>query len=165
MRKNLDWVINQVKGFMSHLGYVAMKAVPDLYVPETLVEFDNAVRISADRRGPGAFGAGNGEIANLYFGYEKTWEARRAREAARGGGRGFGNRPTGGGRGRGGRGGGGSSYGPPKRGACVAWNVEKDGCQEANCDKHHSCIYCWDPTHKGPLCKDKNSTVFKNRKR
>ena len=120
-----------------------------------------SVRLSAERRGPVAFGGGNGEISNLHFGYEKTLEARRARESSKARSS-FQNKSPGGARGRGR--GIQQQYATTRRGSCFAWNLEKE-CPDSACDRYHSCLYCWDPNHKSAACKDRNSTVFKFKKR
>ena len=157
----------EVRGFMAHVGFMAMKSIPDIYVPKYILRYDTAVRVAADNIGISAFQGGNPDIANNYFGYESTREAERAKEADRSrAGKSvstsYQNKPPGGSRGQGG-----ASQRPPQvnRGPCYGWNLEKDGCTERDCQRYHSCLYCWDPAHKGPHCKDHNNMSFKQRRR
>ena len=92
----------EVKGFLAHIGYVAMKTVGDLYIPSANMDYDKYIRKAAVNRGVKAFCGGNWDLSMEHYRYENTWQAKRetSRESgARGGYRG-GNR----GGSRGGRG-------------------------------------------------------------
>ena len=76
----------EVKGFLAHMGYIAMKTVGDHYLPKANMEYDKSIRKAAGNRGVKAFCGGNWDISMAAYRYENTWQAQREkaqRESAR----------------------------------------------------------------------------------
>ena len=147
----------ELRGFMAHVGYLAMKTAPGVFMPKAMAGYDSDIRLMADKYGMAAFTGGLEHVSIRHYGYENTWAADRARRAAAEAGRGGVGRGRGGGRGRGlpSRQ---QQQQPSRRGGpCYDWNLEKGGCTDNQCEKYHTCMYCWDPNHKGTECKDRST--------
>ena len=170
-----EWGSQQdVKGFLAHVGYMAMKTMGDLYIPKANVDYDKGIRQAAANRGVKSFCGGNWDLSMVHYRYENTWQAQREKTAREAYGRGG---YRGGYRG-GSRGGRGYSHSPPqqqyqqqqqqttiRKGPCDRWNNDQGGCNDSNCGHHHTCMHCWDLAHRGPDCKDRGSLAFKQRRR
>lgn len=148
---NLKWAVasktmttEDKDGVMRHVGYMIMKASADSYPNRAYQGYDRDIRRIALNKGMRAFVGGNMDVSMEHFAAEK-------RSHQGGSNRGTGQlakRRT-----------------ARRKGPCDAWNNQAGCARGAACEDHHNCRYCWDPTHKGPDCKDRGSAVFKPSRR
>ena len=148
-----DVTVEDLKGYMAHVGYLAMREMSGLYIPRAVIGYDKDVRIMADKRGMCVFTGGIESVSNCHFNYDNTEQAQRAKESAAASAKPKAQTAKPKQQGRTDR---------PRRGPCYEWNLEKDGCADRNCDRYHSCMYCWDPSHTAQLCKDRGSGRYKS---
>ena len=150
-----DPTVEELKGYMAHIGYLAMKATSNLYIHKATMDYDTNVRIMADRRGMSVFTGGIESVSLLAFNYDNTQQAARQRgvtaEAAK---RSSSGNSAGSSRGRGRQPG---QTPDRRRGTCYDWNLKNEGCTNSSCNAYHTCMYCWDANHKGAECNQRGT--------
>lgn len=134
----VDMDIEDAQRYMGHLAYMAMHATTNNYTDEAYRGYDRDVREKVKERGLKALKMGDSGLSLLHFNLDNSRLHKDGRKGKVSG-------PKRGAEGTAGK----------AKGACYAFNYNKDGCTRKKCDWDHHCISCKSVDHVVESCPSK----------